>query len=79
MHASELVLSIACDYLSSLTTHARDLLDKPLDWDNDYERDMIFIADLMSDWEVKLATLLYLSPCEISDIKKKEMDPRLQR
>jgi hypothetical protein len=71
--------SIVSDYLSSLTTHSRDLLDKPLDWDNDHERDMIFIADRMSDWEVKLSTHFKLSPRKISDIKEKEMDPKLQR
>jgi hypothetical protein len=68
-------------YLSLLTTHAHDLLDKPLDWDNDYERDMIFIADCMSDWEVKLTKQLELSPGKISTIKEKYMyrDPELQR
>jgi hypothetical protein len=64
-----------------LTTHAHDLLEKPLDWDNDYERDMIFIADHMSDWEVKLTTYLKLSPGKISTIKEKyrNRDPELQR
>jgi hypothetical protein len=70
---------VASDHLSTLTTHARDLLDKQIDWDNNFERDSIFIADRMSDWEVKLSTHFELSPGTIDDIKDTYRKPKLQR
>ena len=55
--------------LSLLPVAVFPYLDKELDWDNDYERDLIEIANHMLRWEEQLAAPFKLSPVDIHDIK----------
>jgi hypothetical protein len=51
-----------------------------LDWDNDYERDLIAIADHMIHWEEKLRHHLELTNGNVHNIKEKyDKKPVLQR
>ena len=66
------------DFLSSLPDAASSYLDMELDWDNDYDRDLIEIAKHMVEWETHLKSPFHLTRTDISDIKI-EPRPELQR
>ena len=56
--------------MSSLPASVRPLLDQQLDWDNQMDRDLHFIADdHMLDWEKKLSEM---SP---GNIKEEYIEP----
>ena len=49
--------------------NARLLLEKELDWDNKYSKDLTVIADSMTNWET-CSPSLKLTEIEIDDLKK---------
>lgn len=65
-------------YVSSLPPDAHPYLEMQLDWDNDFDRDLIEIANFMISWEDNLATHLELTAVDIHDIKN-ERNIKLQR
>ena len=66
--------------MSSLSTSVRLLLDQQLDWDNEVDRDLHFIADDHTlDWEEKLSELLEITPGDIHDIKEECIKPAFIR
>ena len=69
------------DYVSSkLPANAHCYLEKQLDWDNDYQRDIIKIARDMLHWEEKLVGHMELTPRDIHDTRLKFPEsPELQR
>ena len=60
--------------------HARLLLDKELDWDNEFNNDLNTIADSMVTWET-YSSSLKLTQTEIDDLKAKYVgqSPKLLR
>lgn len=67
-------------YLSFLPDAVAPYLDKVLDWDNEYDRDLIRIAEHMLKWEEHLALPFRLTPTDIDDIKAVyPQKPELQR
>ena len=43
-------------------------LQQEIDFDNEFERDLIAIAQPLTDWEVKLTAALGLRPDEVDDL-----------
>ncbi len=54
-------------------------LEQVLDWDNKCDRDLLEIAERITQWEVKLAGPLSLTPEEIDDINVLPGAPVLKR
>jgi hypothetical protein len=55
-------------------------LERRLDWDNKEERDLIEIAQYLTEWEEVLRAPLGLKPTDVNDIKAKHQNnPKLQR
>ena len=67
-------------YLSRLPVNAHPLLEWQLDLDHGgVDGDLNEIADHSLDWEEKLSVPLRLTTTDISDIKKYQNEPALQR
>ena len=75
------VHSIGCSqhYLSQLPIAAIQYLDKSLDWDNEYDRDVNEIARHLLKWEEVLAEPFKLTRTDIHDISKNQKSLELQR
>ena len=66
-------------YLSTLPDSVLPYLDKELDLDNDFDRDLVKIANSLLNWEEFLSAPFRLTPSNISDIKTRQQSPELQR
>ena len=64
--------------MSSLSDAATSYLDKELDWDNNYNKDLIEIAEHMLEWETHLTSPFHLTETDIDDITR-EPKSQLQR
>ena len=67
-------------YLSQLPQSAFSYLDRTLDWDNEYDCDLIEIARHLLRWEELLVSPFRLSSVDTHDISLIHRDrPELQR
>ena len=67
-------------YLFDLPIYVLSYLNKTLDWDNKFDRDLIEIAKHLVRWEECLASPFRLTPADIHDIKAtNQQSPELQR
>ena len=65
-------------YLEMIPSHNRCKLDEELDDDNDYDRDLIEIAQYITKWEVKLKAPLELTDRDLCRIAQ-QTDPVLKQ
>ena len=67
-------------YLSQLPVSAFPYLNLQLDWDNEYDYDLIEITKHLLNWEILLVTPFKFTPADIRDIKTaNQSSPELQR
>ena len=67
-------------YVSSLPASVCPFLNQQLDWDNQMDRDLHFVADdYMLDWEKKLSNQLGITLSDIYNIKTEHHKPNLIR
>ena len=74
------IMSDISGYLELISTHNHWKLDKELDWDNDYGRELDEIAKSFSEWQQNLQVHLKLNK-DIDDLYtiNSVPDPVLQR
>ena len=72
------IMSDISGYLELIPTHNHWKLDKELDWDNDYGRDLDEIAKYFSKWQQNLQVHLKLNQDDLFLINSVP-DPVLQR
>ena len=65
-------------YLEFIPPLARWKLDKELDYDNEFDRDLMEIAKHITSWEVRLRVQLRLTEPDVYEINE-ERDLRLRQ